>query len=130
VQLGLSKAAFLCQYQVVKQKKFEIHRKKLQCLKQQLLSDSKSTYLTRKPVELDQTTVGRLSRIDALQVQAMQVETERRRKIGLQRIAGALKRLAEETFGDCLICGEKIEVRRLNHDPTVTSCITCARESR
>ena len=41
---------------------------------------------SRKPVELDQTSVGRLSRMDALQGQAMQLETERRRDIERQRI--------------------------------------------
>ena len=45
---------------------------------------------SRRPVELDQTRVGRLSRMDALQSQAMSIETERRRQVELRRIEAAL----------------------------------------
>lgn len=82
----------------------------------------------RRPVELDQTRVGRLSRMDALQVQAMSLETERRRNIELSRIEAALERIAEGDYGYCLICGEDIAVKRLEFDPTATTCISCARE--
>ena len=51
-----------------------------------------------KPVELDQTSVGRLSRMDAMQVQAMAQETERRRHLDLQRVQAALERLAGTTL--------------------------------
>lgn len=79
-----------------------------------------------KPVELDQTRVGRLSRMDALQGQAMAKETERRRTIELQRIAGALARIEEEEFGYCVMCGEGIPLKRLELDPAVTTCVHCA----
>ena len=45
----------------------------------------------RQPVELDQTRVGRLSRMDALQGQAMAQETARRRDNEVVRIDAALK---------------------------------------
>lgn len=83
----------------------------------------------RRPVELDQTRVGRLSRMDALQVQAMSIETERRRSIELNRIEAALDRIAEGDYGYCLLCGEDIAVKRLEFDPTATTCISCARET-
>ncbi|WP_291718833.1 hypothetical protein [Magnetospirillum sp. 64-120] len=51
-----------------------------------------------KPVELDQNSVGRLSRMDALQVQAMSQETER------IRITNALKRIDSGDYGFCLKC--------------------------
>lgn len=89
--------------------------------------DSKTTAAERKPVVLDQSSVGRLSRMDALQVQAMQVETERRRQLECRRIDAALARLDNGEFGYCVVCGEEIEVKRLAHDPTAPSCITCAR---
>jgi len=50
-------------------------------------------------VELDQQSVGRLSRMDALQNQAMQQETERRREVEIKRIDAALHRLGEDEFG-------------------------------
>jgi DnaK suppressor protein len=83
----------------------------------------------RRPVELDQTRVGRLSRMDALQSQAMSVETDRRRSIELGRIEAALERIAEGDYGYCLVCGEDIALQRLELDPTAATCISCARTS-
>lgn len=81
------------------------------------------------PVELDQTRVGRLSRMDALQSQAMAQETERRRAIELTKIEAALSRITEGEFGYCVACGEEIGLKRLELDPTVPLCIDCARSS-
>ncbi|MDA1311055.1 MAG: TraR/DksA C4-type zinc finger protein [Proteobacteria bacterium] len=80
-----------------------------------------------KPVELDQSRVGRLSRMDAMRDQAMAQETERRRQIGLARVATALKRLDEGAYGYCLLCDEEIPIKRLEFDPSVTTCVNCAR---
>ena len=79
-----------------------------------------------KTVELDQSRVGRLSRMDAMQGQAMAIEADRRRQIELQRIAVALERLENDEYGYCLSCDELISEKRLNVDPTATLCITCA----
>lgn len=81
---------------------------------------------SRKPVELDQTRVGRLSRMDALQNQAMSLEAERRRKRELQRIEASLKRIEEGGYGYCVTCGEQIPLRRLELDPTLPICVDCA----
>ena len=81
-----------------------------------------------QPVELDQSRVGRLSRMDAMQAQAMSLETKRRREIQLTRIDSALQRLANDEFGDCVRCGEAIESKRLDFDPSVLVCIECATE--
>jgi DnaK suppressor protein len=78
------------------------------------------------PVELDQTRVGRLSRMDAMQAQAMSVEAKRRREIELSRIKTALKRIEDETYGECLECAEMIAVARLEHNPSAPLCIKCA----
>ena len=80
-------------------------------------------------VELDQARVGRLSRMDALQAQAMSVETGRRRRIQLTRLRAALARLDDGEFGDCVVCGEAIAEKRLQHDPGHTTCIECARRT-
>ena len=77
-------------------------------------------------VELDQTKVGRLSRMDAMQAQQMALESERRRKFQLQKIEAALKRIEEEEYGYCFVCGEDIAIQRLKADPTHTKCINCA----
>lgn len=79
-----------------------------------------------QPVELDQARVGRLSRMDALQGQAMSQEACRRREQELVRISKALKRLELGEYGECLNCGEDIAIGRLEIDPAATLCIRCA----
>ena len=77
-------------------------------------------------VELDQARVGRLSRMDALQAQAMSVETLRRREIELQRIYSALQRIQAGQYGECLNCGDAIGKGRLQVDPATPVCLQCA----
>ncbi len=81
---------------------------------------------SRRPVELDQSRVGRLSRMDALQDQAMALETERRRQVELRLIEAALGRINAGDYGFCLSCGEEIAAKRLELDPTASLCIDCA----
>ena len=81
----------------------------------------------RRPVQLDQTSLGRLSRMDAIQEQAMAQELERRREIELARIDSALERLAAGEYGSCVTCGDAIEPRRLEFDPSTPLCLACAR---
>jgi len=80
-------------------------------------------------VELDQSKVGRLSRMDAMQAQAMAKASGYRRDATLQRIAAALKRIDDGEYGLCLECDEAINPKRLEFDPTVLLCIDCASES-
>lgn len=79
-----------------------------------------------KPVELDQAMVGRLSRMDAMQGQAMAQATAHRRKEQLQRIEGALRRIESGDFGVCASCDTEIDPKRLRVDPTLTRCIKCS----
>lgn len=81
---------------------------------------------SRNAVELDQTSVGRVSRIDAIQKQQMALASERQRRDELTRINAALERISEGTYGECLSCGEPIAVRRLTANPAVAICIDCA----
>jgi DnaK suppressor protein len=79
-----------------------------------------------KIVELDQTTVGRLSRMDAMQGQQMALEASRRREQKLLKVGAALRRIEAGDYGECLECGEEINVLRLQADPTNIHCINCA----
>ncbi len=90
---------------------------------------SESSSEARRPVELDQARVGRLSRMDAMQSQAMSLETDRRRGVELQRIDAALHRLDDGEYGFCIGCGETIAPKRLEFDPTTPVCIDCAQGS-
>lgn len=81
----------------------------------------------RKPVLLDQQSVGRLSRMDALQGQAMAKAMQGRRDGRGVALRAALDRLAGEDFGWCEDCGEFIGLKRLDLDPTLQRCVDCAR---
>ena len=94
--------------------------------REELLRQAKNTQEDRQPVELDQSQVGRLSRMDAMQVQEMALEQERRREIAIQRINAALMRIAEGEYGFCLNCGEHISLKRLEFDPSTPLCVDCA----
>ena len=91
-----------------------------------LIDDSLQSKESRATVMLDQQSVGRLSRMDALQGQAMAQAGEDRRQLLLRRIEAALARIGREEFGDCVECGEWISAKRLQWDPTVLKCIDCA----
>lgn len=91
-----------------------------------LRQSSDSTAGSRKPVELDQTSVGRLSRMDAMQMQAMAQASERLRLQEIGRITATLQRIEEGEFGECVACGETIAPNRLTLDPTIPTCIRCA----
>ena len=80
----------------------------------------------RGTVILDQQSVGRLSRMDALQRQAMAEANQRRRDARRRRIEAALARMDEGEFGVCQDCGEDIPKARLDLDPTVPTCVSCA----
>lgn len=107
--------------------KTDAMRSSLEARRIELVHREQASQDSRATVELDQTRVGRLSRMDALQGQAMAQETERRRKIELQRIDAALERLDTNEYGYCLTCGDEISVKRLELDPAVTVCIDCAK---
>ncbi len=94
--------------------------------KQELESLSEDARKSRKAVELDQQGVGRVSRVDAMQQQAMAMESERRRRLRLKQIDAALGRIASGDYGYCVKCGEEIPEARLRADPTSPACVTCA----
>ncbi len=77
-------------------------------------------------VELDQARVGRLSRMGAMQAQAISQASDQRREMMLRKIAVALKRIENDDYGICQSCDEPINQKRLEFDPTVELCIECA----
>lgn len=103
----------------------DIYRKALISLREeiaQIIADSGDAAGT---VTLDQSKVGRLSRMDALQAQQMAQETARRRQQQLQKIDNALGRLEASDYGHCFKCGDEIAAARLNVDPASTRCVGC-----
>jgi DnaK suppressor protein len=81
-----------------------------------------------RTVELDQAAVGRLSRMDALQQQAVAQASQRNVQARLQRCRAALSALEAGRYGLCRECDEPIERRRLEAFPEVALCLSCQRE--
>jgi len=101
-------------------------RDKLLKLKAELEAIAASGEESAAIVELDQSKVGRLSRMDAIQAQAMAQASGQRRAAMLRNIDAALRRIDDGTYGLCIDCGEPIDPRRLEFDPTVLRCVDCA----
>jgi len=100
-------------------------RAHLTALKAELETMDQSSEESRGTVELDQSRVGRLSRMDALQGQAMNQAIAVRRRQALQKVEAALERLDDGDYGYCVRCGEEISPKRLELDPAAALCTDC-----
>lgn len=104
-------------------------RARIEALIAELEQQSVDSRESRRPVELDQTLQGRLSRIDAIQGQAIAQAAEVRRQARITGLKAALRRLERGEFGECAECGDAIAEARLMVDPSLTLCIRCAESS-
>jgi len=106
------------------------YRQKLLALRDDLARQDGRGQDSQRTVTLDQQSVGRLSRMDAMQQQAMAKATQARRDQMQMRITAALARIEEDEFGYCLSCGDDIAPARLELDPTLPTCMACAAGQR
>lgn len=107
----------------------DLVREKLLKLRRQLEATATENQQSADVVELDQSKVGRLSRMDAMQAQAMSLASGRRIEIMLKGIHAALGRVDADEYGYCQSCEEPIAEQRLDFDPTALLCIRCAQEA-
>ena len=103
--------------------------KTLENLRKDIIQTQENNRLSTQPVELDQQRIGRLSRIDALQIQEVAKNAELRRETELRKVEAAIKRLKKGEYGWCTICGDQVEEGRLLLDPAIPTCLICARNS-
>jgi len=84
-----------------------------------------------EPVSLE-APIGRISRMDAIQQQSMQLANRRADQRRLAQARGALQRIVREEFGDCQDCGEPVGFARLKARPEAPFCLACQglRENR
>lgn len=104
----------------------EAIRQRLLALREALTTGETARREMGGTVELDQTRTGRLSRMDALQAQAMAKAEQQRARIAIRKIDAALQRLEAGAYGDCAACGEPIPRERLDADPATPFCRECA----
>ena len=77
-----------------------------------------------RPVEPD-SAIGRISRMDAMQVQQMAQASRRAVRLRLQQVAGAMQRLEADTYGECVECADDIGYGRLKARPEAPFCLDC-----
>ena len=104
----------------------KVFKQRLEKRLAELKALSASSQDVRSAVSLDQSRVGRLSRMDAIQMQEMERANEARRAVENQRIEQALKLIEDDLYGFCVICGETIARKRLELDPSFITCVACS----
>jgi DnaK suppressor protein len=104
-------------------------KKRLEERLEEIIAAQESRKKEVAPVELDQARVGRLTRMDAMQQQAMSQAAARLADLERQRIQSALGRMQSGDYGYCIICDEEIAEGRLRFDPSILTCISCAKEA-
>jgi len=112
-------------YFFVNSDRIEHFRQSLQQLAGEIDADLSANKDDAGIVELD-TSIGRLSRMDAMLNQQMALELRRRRENQLLRINNAFKRMDQGRYGKCGKCGNPIDEARLEVFPDVVTCVACA----
>ncbi|MCJ8270637.1 MAG: TraR/DksA C4-type zinc finger protein [Psychrosphaera sp.] len=103
-------------------------RQQMVQLKLQLRQVLEGQHQKAEPVVLDQQSVGRVSRIDAIQQQQMAKAGEQQTSQRLMAISKALRHFDEGDYGYCEQCGLPINVARLKIKPEAQYCIQCQSE--
>ncbi|PRQ08345.1 TraR/DksA family transcriptional regulator [Enhygromyxa salina] len=101
-------------------------RAKLRALDEELLQLIEQTAEGAAPVDLDEP-IGRLSRMEAMQQQAMTAANRRASERRREMIQLALSRLERGEYGECQSCEEPIGFRRLDARPETPLCLICQR---
>jgi DnaK suppressor protein len=79
-------------------------------------------------VELDQSSMGRVSRMNAMQQQAMAKSLRARLELQKRKLVAALGRIESGSYGLCCQCQADMEAERLEADPAAVFCAACAAE--
>lgn len=75
-------------------------------------------------------SIGRLSRLDSMQMQQMALAGKRRLEQEQQRLRQALRRVDSGTYGRCQLCQKDIHNERLRHLPDAATCVPCLERAR
>lgn len=105
--------------------KIKFYKERIHALRTEINDDLNKKNDGEKVVELD-TSIGRLSRMDAMQGQQMALELRRRKEQHLMRLDSALARIKKGTYGACGKCKKLINEERLEIQPDAVLCIQCA----
>jgi DnaK suppressor protein len=99
-------------------------KRALLALQQELESVLAGMEAGTQPVEPD-SAIGRISRMDAMQIQQMAQANQRTARRRLNQVNAALLRWQEERYGECAKCFDDIGFRRLQAQPEAPFCVAC-----
>ena len=105
--------------------KMALYKERIHCLYEEIKDDLNKNNDGEKVVELD-SSIGRLSRMDAMQGQQIALELRRRKEQHLMRLDSALARIRKGTYGTCGRCKKPINAERLEVQPDAVLCVQCA----
>ena len=71
--------------------------------------------------------IGRLSRLDSMQMEEVRKDATRRRNQRIHELQEALRKMDDGSYGVCNGCGEWIPYQRLEQRPEALLCGSCAR---
>ncbi|RDX38147.1 TraR/DksA family transcriptional regulator [Kangiella sp. HD9-110m-PIT-SAG07] len=109
----------------MKSSQIQSYKKQLAALEAELMDFLGLSSESSQAVELDQARMGRVSRGDAMQQQAMVSAAHQRDEKHLVAVRKALKRIDSDDFGFCLECGDDINPQRLDVAPETELCLDC-----
>lgn len=109
----------------LEQEQIEEYRERLLSAKEVVEAALRQSAGDNRPVETSGGTIGRLSRMDAMQVQAMSQMGRAQLEVRLKRIENALSALEQGRYGICRECGYPIGRGRLEALPEAPFCVDC-----
>ena len=104
---------------------FEKYRKQLEESLVEIEQYLEKTEESAEAVSPDKS-LGRLSRMEAMQDQQLMLEARRRKKMQKVAVQSALQRIDNGQFGTCIFCGQPIAPERLEFTPEATTCVKCS----
>ncbi len=91
-----------------------------------LRAEASSEEVDPQAVAVD-VAIGRLSRLDSMQMEEIRKDATRRRNLRIHELQEALRRMDEGSYGVCEGCGEWIAYPRLEQRPEANLCGDCAK---
>jgi DnaK suppressor protein len=116
-------------YRTMDQATLERFKKQLEELEAELRDAVDGKADATAPVPVD-SSIGRLSRMDAIQSQQMALGLKARQQQQLLRVQNALKSVANGTYGQCRRCKAPIARERLDAQPDAGFCVSCAEQTQ
>jgi DnaK suppressor protein len=106
----------------------EAFQKQLEAMETELSESVDGNADSTAPVQVD-SSIGRLSRMDAIQSQQMALGLKARQQQSLVRVRNALAAIRNGTFGQCRRCKAPIGTERLEAQPDAVLCVKCAEQA-